>query len=62
MRIVFAVIFTLSLGLNVFATTQISDVIIYKGKKYSLHSNPMETYFEKNPSNRPQDGMMTTAL
>lgn len=62
MRIVFTLILTLSLVLDVFATTQVSDIIIYQGKKYGLHSNPMEPYFEKNPNKRPQDGIVTTAL
>jgi hypothetical protein len=47
---------------QVFATAQISDLIIYNGTKYALNSNPLEQYFEKNPDKRPQGEIMSTAL
>ena len=50
MRVILTIILTLFLGLNVFATAQYPDKIIYNGKEYSLHSNPLEAYFEKNPN------------
>jgi hypothetical protein len=53
---------TLLLGLKVFATAQYPDKIIYNGKEYSLHSNPLEAYFEKNSDKRPKGGVMSTAL
>jgi hypothetical protein len=62
MRTFLIIIFTLFLGLNVFATAQYPDKIIYNGKEYSLQSNPLEAYFEKNPDKRPQGGIMSTAL
>jgi len=40
-------------GLEVFATAQLPDKIIYKGIEYDLFSNPLETYFEKNPNRKP---------
>ena len=40
--------------LTVFGTAQEPDKLIYNGKEYSLHSNPMEKYFEKFPDKRPQ--------
>lgn len=36
-----------------FATAQDPDIIYYKGKKYSLFSNPLEQYF-KSINNRPK--------
>ncbi len=62
MRPVLTIILTLFLGLKVFATAQYPDKIIYNGKEYSLHSNPLESYFEKNPDKRPKGGIMSTAL
>ncbi len=49
-------------GLNVFATAQYSDKIVYKGKEFNLNSNPLESYFDKYPAKRPKDGVMSTAL
>lgn len=48
--------------LQTFATAQYSDKIIYNGKKYELHANPLETYFEKFPDKRPKGGAFSTAL
>lgn len=62
MRAILIITLTLVLGLNVFATAQYPDKIIYNGKEYSLHSNPLEAYFEKNPNRRPKSGIMSTAL
>ena len=41
-------------------TAQYPDKITYNGKEYSLNSNPLEPYFEKNPDNRPE--MASTSL
>lgn len=62
MRTILTIIFTLFLGLNIFATAQSPDIIIYNGKEYSLHSNPLEVYFKNNPDKRPQSGVMSTDL
>ena len=48
--------------LTAFATAQYPDKIILDGKEYSLHSNPLESYFEINPEKRPKGGVMSTAL
>ena len=48
--------------LTTYATAQYPDKIIFNGKEYSLHSNPLETYFEKNPDKRPKGGVISTAL
>jgi len=45
-----------------FGTAQIPDKIIFEGKTYRLHSNPLEIYFEKHSDQRPQGGIMSTAL
>ena len=50
------------LTLNVFATAQYPDKIIYNGVEYALHTNPLEAFFEKNPDKRPQDEIMSSAL
>ncbi|SDL86291.1 hypothetical protein SAMN05421823_108307 [Catalinimonas alkaloidigena] len=62
MKTFLTLILTLFLVVNVFATAQYPDKIIYNGKEYSLHSNPLEMYFEKYPDKRPKDGAMSTAL
>ncbi len=62
MKAFLALLYSLIISLNVFATAQYPDKIIYKGKEYSLYSNPLESYFEKNPDKRPKGGIMSTAL
>lgn len=62
MKTFLTIILTFFLGLKVFATAQYPDKIMYNGKEYSLHSNPLEPYFEKNPDKRPKNGIMSTAL
>lgn len=62
MKTILTLIFAFFLGLNVFATAQYPDKIIYNGKEYNLHSNPLELYFEKHPDKRPKGGIMSTAL
>lgn len=44
------------------ATAQIPDRLIYNGKKYMLHTNPLEVYFEANPERRPEGESFSTAL
>lgn len=62
MKTILTLILTLFVRVNVFATAQYPDEIIYNGKEYNLHSNPLEAYFEKNPDKRPKGGVMSTAL
>jgi hypothetical protein len=47
---------------NAFATAQAPDRIIYNGKEYKLHSNPLEAYFKKFPDKRPKADIMSTGL
>jgi len=62
MKTILTVIMTVLFGLSVFATAQKPDKLIYNGIEYNLHSNPLESYFEKNPDKRPKGGVMSTAL
>lgn len=62
MKAILTIFLTLFLGVEVFATAQYPDKIIYNGKVLKLHSNPLETYFKKNPDKRPKGGIMSTAL
>ncbi len=55
-------VFIISSTLNVLATAQYPDKIIYHGTAYNLHTNPLEPYFEKNPEKKPKSGTMSTAL
>lgn len=48
--------------LTVLATAQRPDKIIYQGKEYALHTNPMEAYFEKHPDRMPKTGPRSTNL
>lgn len=62
MRKILLTVFSLVLTICVFATGQISDKIIYKGEKYSLNTNPLESFFEKNPNRKPNPEIISTAL
>jgi len=39
---------------NVFATAQTPDYVIYEGEKYDLFTNPLDSFFEKNPDKKPE--------
>ena len=41
---------------------QIPDMIIFNGKEYLLHNNPLEIYFEENPEKRPKVEIWSNAL
>ena len=60
--ILISIILLIAQSQNLFATAQYPDNIIFEGKEYMLHSNPMEEYFEKYPDKRPSGGIMSTAL
>jgi hypothetical protein len=62
MRTLLSVLILLFLGLRVLATAQYPDKIIYNGKEYYLHSNPLEAFFKTNPDKRPKGGIRSTAL
>lgn len=62
MKPLLILLLTTIFGLTAFATAQYPDKIIYNGTEYKLHSNPLESYFDKNPDKRPKGGVMSTAL
>ena len=62
MRILSILILFFCFNLTVFGTAQTPDKLIYNGKEYRLHSNPMESYFEKFPDKRPKSEVMSTGL
>ena len=62
MRALSTLILLICFNLTVFGTAQTPDKIIYNGKEYRLHSNPMESYFEKYPDKRPQGEVRMTSL
>lgn len=62
MKVLLTILLTVLLKLTTFATAQYPDKIIYKGKTYNMHSNPLESYFTQHPEKRPQGGISSTAL
>lgn len=62
MKLLLTIVLCLFTGAAAFATAQYPDKIIYNGKEYRLHSNPLESYFEKNPGKRPSGGLQSSAL
>lgn len=62
MKTIIALAVALFLGSKVSATAQYPDKIIYHGRTYNLHTNPLEAYFGKYPDKRPKGGLMSTAL
>jgi len=60
-KLVLLVIFLLGFLTHIIASPQAPNIIIYKGKKHPLHSDPMHTFFEQNPNKRP-DGYLSTGL
>ena len=54
MRILLITALAVALGSTAFATPQYPDKIIYKGKKYELLSNPLESYYREYPDKRPR--------
>lgn len=62
MKTFLTIVLTLFIGLNIGATEQLPDKIIYQGKTYNLHNNPLETYFKKHPNKRPAKMMQISNL
>jgi len=61
MKTFLIIAFTL-ISLNIFATSQFPDRIIYKGEKYALNCNPLEDFFNNNLGKRPNKGSFCTGL
>ena len=62
MRVFSSIVLSVFFSLTVFATAQIPDKVIYNGKEYMLHNNPLESYFEKYPDKRPKVEVWSNAL
>jgi len=62
MKTILLTVIAFILTFQVFATSQTPDKIIYKGQEYSLNTNPLEAFFEKNPDLRPKCEITSTAL
>ncbi|WP_448550517.1 hypothetical protein [Thalassotalea fusca] len=46
---------------NVFATAQTPDYLMYQGKKYRLHANPLEELFLEKEELRPKSEIISSA-
>ena len=62
MRIIIIILFLSYAIQDVSATAQIPDRLIYQGKSYNLHNNPLEVYFKEHPKKRPEGDVSSTAL
>jgi hypothetical protein len=63
-RVIKIILFAVGLSLLTIrsnATAQQPDILIYKGKKYSLYTNPLEAYFRKYPDKKPKTSIISTA-
>jgi hypothetical protein len=62
MKKLFTFILILGLAINLFASGQIPDKIIYKGNNYKLLSFPLDPYFKIHPEKLPKIGIVSTGL
>jgi hypothetical protein len=62
MKTILLTVISLVLTVCVFATSQSSDKIIYKGQEYLLNTNPLESFFEKHPNLRPESKIISSSL
>lgn len=62
MRIIIVILLLSCFVQKVSATAQISDRLIYEGKSYHLHNNPLEAYFKKYPKKCPEGDLTNPAL
>ena len=51
----------LSLPLLALATAQEGDILIMKGKKYSIQSEPLRAYIRENPNKLPESEVVSTS-
>ena len=49
-------------GQFAFGTGQQGDILMLRGKKYFIQTNPLERYFEKHPESRPRSNIRSTSL
>ena len=62
LKSLFAIFLTIILRVEVVATGQAPDKIIYNGKEFYLLENPLENYFEQYPNKRPKGEVHFTGL
>jgi hypothetical protein len=62
MKIIILILLLSCFAEDVSATAQIPDHLIYEGKTYHLHNNPLEAYFKEHPKKRPEGDITSTAL
>jgi hypothetical protein len=51
----------MSFPLFVFATAQRGDILVLKGKKYSIYTNPLRAFLDKNPGKLPKSNIVSTS-
>jgi len=61
-KLIFCLSFLFIISVNIYATAQETDKIIYDGVEYDLLVNPLEAFFSKNPDKRPQSRTRSTSL
>jgi hypothetical protein len=44
-----------------FATAQVGDILLLNGKKYSIDTNPLESYLTQYPEKRPESKVVRTS-
>jgi hypothetical protein len=49
-------------SIDLYATAQVPDIIVYEGKKYALIVNPLEPYFSIYPEKRPKNEIQSSNL
>jgi hypothetical protein len=59
---IFLYILFTTVSINLYATAQVPDIIILEGKKFELHTNPLEAYFSIYPEKRPKNNMKWSSL
>lgn len=62
MKNTLSTLFLLVIAIAAFATGQMGDKLIYKGKTLEMTSNPLEQYFKTNPSLRPKSPIIMSSL
>jgi len=51
----------MSFSFFAFATAQQGDVLVLKGKKYFIYTNPLRVFLEQNPGKLPKSDVVSSA-
>lgn len=62
MKKILLLIVAIVLNITAFSTSQYPDKIIYNGKEFRLEYNPLEVFFKKNPTLKPEIKVISSAL